>query len=304
LASTLVRRAVRKSRIMVRRTKIGIQTTRGIAPIVGPIGALRIFLVYTFALLRSGIGERRVYSPISVKVRGVDHPLLIRPATSDLLVFHQIFAEREYAPLGDMKAPRLIVDAGANVGYSSAYFLSRFPTAQVIALEPDPDNAEVCRRNLEPYGDRACVLMHAVWSHPTCLTILHYGALGNGGEWAVQVMEGSLDPGTLPEHLHHRSDPPVPSGEVDAIDMASIIEMTDLAIDLLKMDIEGAERLVFDDDDPTWLRRVSNIAIELHGPQAREVFFRALDGFSYESAESGDLTICRNIRPRRNTPVP
>ena len=85
--------------------------------------------------------------------------------------------------------------------------------------------------------------------------------------------------------------------------MASVIEMAGLPIDLLKMDIEGVERLVFGDDDLTWLRQVSNIAIELHGPQARAAFFQALDGFSYESAESGELTICRNVRPRRNTPV-
>ncbi len=256
-----------------------------------------------FALLLSRIGERRAYSPVSVKGRGVDHPLLIRPGTSDLVVFNQIFVGREYAPLDDMEAPSLIIDAGANVGYSSAYFLSRFPTAQVIALEPDPDNAEACRRNLEPYGDRARVLIRAVWPHPTRLTILHYGDLGDRGEWGVQVIEGSLDLGALPEHVYRGPNPPVPSGEVEAIDMASVIEMAGLPIDLLKMDIEGVERLVFGDDDLTWLRQVSNIAIELHGPQAREAFFQALDGFSYESAESGELTICRNVRPRRNTPV-
>jgi FkbM family methyltransferase len=292
LASTLVRWTVRKSRSMIRRTTL-----------LGPVGALRITLVHAFAVQRSRFGGRRAYSPVSVKVRGVEHPLLIRPATSDLIVFNQIFGNQEYAPLDDMNALRLIVDAGANVGYSSAWFLSRFPTAQVIALEPDPGNAEMCRRNLEPYGDRARVLVRAVWSHPTRLTILRYGDQGDKGEWVVQVIEGPLDRGALPEHVCREPGLLTPSGEVDAIDMASVITMAGLPIDLLKMDIEGAERLVFGHGDLTWLRQVSNIAIELHGPQAREVFFQALDGVSCESAELGELAICRNIRPCQDTPI-
>lgn len=303
MASKLVRRLVRKCRGIARRTKVAVRLIK----LMGPIGALRIYVIHGFALLLSRIGERRGYlSVVSIKVRGVTHPLLMRPATSDLAVFNQIFASREYGPLDDVEAPGLIVDAGANVGYSSAYFLARFSTAQVIALEPDPENAEVCRRNLEPYGDRARVLIRALWSHPARLTVLHYGDVGDRREWGVQVIEGSLDPKALPEHVYHRPNhfPPVPSGEVDAIDMASLIEMAGSPIDILKMDIEGTERLVFDNGDLTWLRQVSNIAIELHGPQAREVFFQALEGFSYKNTESGELTICRNVRPRRATRSP
>jgi len=285
-------RIVRRTKVViVRRTKVVIRVTM----LMGPIGALRVSVVHGLALLLCRAGVRREYSAVSVKVRGVDHPLLLRPATSDLEVFKQIFVSREYAPLDDMDAPSLVVDAGANVGYSSAYFLSRFPTTHVIALEPDPDNADVCRRNLEPYGDRARVLQRAVWPRKTRLTILRYGHLGDRGEYGVQVVEGPLERGALPEHVHRGPNPPIPSGEVDAIDLASIIELVGLPIDLLKMDIEKAEIPVFGNGDLTWLRRVSNIAIELHGPRAHEVFFRALDGFSYESVESGELTICRNL---------
>jgi hypothetical protein len=117
-------------------------------------------------------------------------------------------------------------------------------------------------------------------------------------------MEGSLNRDALPEHVHRGSNPPVPVGEVEAIDLASVVDMAGLPIDLLKMDIEKAECLVFGADDLTWLRQVSNIAIELHGPQAHEVFFQALADFSYESAESAELTICRNLRPSGKASVP
>jgi FkbM family methyltransferase len=272
--------------------------------LMGPMGGLRICVIHALALLLYRVGVRRELPAVSVKVRGVDHPLLMRPATSDLGTFSQIFVGREYAPLDDMESPRLVVDAGANVGYSSVYFLSRFPTADVIALEPDPDNAEVCRRNLALYGDRARVLVRAVWPHAARLTILHYGNLGDRAECGVQVAEGPLDHDALPGHVHHGPNPPVPSGEVEAVDLATVIDMAGLPIDLLKMDIEEAECPVFGNGDLSWLRQVSNIAIELHNPQAREIFFRALDGFSYESAQSGELTICRNVRPGRNASIP
>lgn len=132
---------------------------------------------------------------------------------------------------------------------------------------------------------------------------MHYGDLGDRGECGVQVIEGSLNHDALPEHVHRGPNPPVAFGDVEAVDLASVIDMFGSPIDLLKMDIEKAECLVFGSGDLRWLRQVSNIAIELHGPQAREVFFQALDGFSYESVESGELTICRNLRPSRNASV-
>ena len=48
-------------------------------------------------------------------------------------------------PLDPPVEPRFILDCGANVGYTSAYLLTRFPTAFLIAIEPDPGNAEILR---------------------------------------------------------------------------------------------------------------------------------------------------------------
>jgi FkbM family methyltransferase len=301
--STTVGRARREARWVVERTKVAVQ----VVMLLGPVCALRLFFVHrlNLRLSRTGAQVKHECSPVRIRVRGVNFPLLVRPLTSDLFVFNQIFVDREYAPLDDIDVPSRIVDAGANVGYSSAHFLSRFPAAHVIALEPDPDNAEMCRRNLEPYGDRARVLVRAVWPYRANLTILHFGDLGDRAECGVQVIEGSLDLAALPDHVHRDANLPVPSGEVEGMDLAAVIDMAGGPIDLLKMDIERAECLVFGDDAAaSWLRQVSNIAIELHGSNARKVFFQALEGFSYESVDSGELTICLNIRPRPITQVP
>jgi hypothetical protein len=68
------------------------------------------------------------------------HPLLCRLRTSDAMSFRQIFISREYAPFDDTQNVGLIVDCGAYVGYSSAYFLSAFQNSHVVAIEPDPGN--------------------------------------------------------------------------------------------------------------------------------------------------------------------
>src|SRR6476469_2925625 len=75
---------------------------------------------------------------VHISARTSKYPLLARGGSSDGQVFHQIFVEREYRCIDHLTDVRTIIDAGANVGYSSAYFLTRWPRAKVIALEPDP----------------------------------------------------------------------------------------------------------------------------------------------------------------------
>ncbi len=100
-------------------------------------------------------------------------PLSCRARTSDVHSFHQVFIQREYSCLDgiDTKSPGLIVDCGANAGYSSAYLLARFPNCHLIAVEPDAGNFAVLERNIEPYGLRATTIRAAVWSHPASLTL-------------------------------------------------------------------------------------------------------------------------------------
>ena len=196
-------------------------------------------------------------------------------------VFGQIFVGEEYASLRDISSPRLVMDLGANVGYSSAYFLSRFPSATLVAVEPDPDNFEQCRKNLSPYGNRVHLVLGGVWSKRSRLA-LSRGAFGDGREWATQVRE---------------SDGDNDEAAVEGWDIPSLLELVGgERIDLLKVDIERSELSVFGANFSSWLPKVRNICIELHGTDCREVFLNALRDFDYELAFSGELTVCRNLR--------
>ena len=124
----------------------------------------RAALTWTGYRARLAVGIRPPAS-LSFRPRGAKHPVTARlNGSSDMDVFHQIFQFDEYACVRNISSPRLILDLGANVGYSSAYLLSCFPGATVVAVEPDPGNFELCRRNLAPYGDRAKLVPGAAWS--------------------------------------------------------------------------------------------------------------------------------------------
>jgi FkbM family methyltransferase len=235
--------------------------------------------------MKLGLPEPAVWR---VRPRQVLHPLQVRlRGSSDISVFHQIFLVEEYAFLRDLDEPALVLDLGANVGFSSAYFLSAFPKARIVAIEPDERNFAICQTNLSPYGDRVLLLQGAVWSSPAKLRMVK-GSFRDGREWATQVEEWTGD------------DPTSPS--VPAWDVGSLIDMSGGGtVDLLKVDIERAERSVFGESARSWLHKVRNICIELHGKDCEEVFFAALKDFHYELESSGELTICRNLRPRKTT---
>jgi FkbM family methyltransferase len=171
------------------------------------------------------------------------------------------------------------LDLGANVGYSSAYLLSCFPNATVVAIEPDPDNLEVCRENLAAYGERAKVVRGGVWSKRARLKLSREA--GAGRDWAVQVRE---------------STDTEDKATVEAWDVPSLLQLAgETQIDLLKCDIERSEIEVFGPTSAAWLSQVRNICIELHGPDCKQVFLDALKDFDYDITTFGELTICRNL---------
>ncbi len=228
----------------------------------------------------------------------VAHPLHARlRGSSDLSVFEQIFIVQEYSCLRDLREPLRVLDLGANVGFTAAYFLSIFPQASLIAVEPDESNLAMCRANLSPYGERALVLPGAAWSRRATLRLIK-GSFGDGREWATQV-GASIGESIHPLIKERRASSEV-EVQVQGWDVGSLIDINGGGIvDLVKIDIERSEIKVFGESAASWLPRVRNICIELHGRDCEEVFFAALQDFDYELERSGELTVCRNLRPRR-----
>lgn len=212
---------------------------------------------------------------------GSTYPVCVRGDATDAKVFKQIFVDREYACLKDMQNVRLLIDCGANVGYSSAYLLTMFPESTVIAVEPDPKNFAMLERNLAPFGKRAKCMRAGVWSHPASLVISEK-QYRTGGEWSRQV----------------RLCKPGETAEFEGVDLDTLRAASGHdRISLLKMDVEGAEAVVFAENYQSWLDRVDAIAIELHDDtmfgNGSATFFSAIEGGNFEISRSGELSICR-----------
>lgn len=221
------------------------------------------------------VRPRMLPKPLEVSLRG----------SSDFDVFNQIYMWGEYEPLRGLDNISFIVDLGANVGYSSAYFLSCFPGSAILAVEPDERNVAVCRETLKPFEGRARLVHGAAWSRPATLLLSH-GTFGDGREWSTQVIY----------------PPPGTPGAVQAWDVPSLMQLANRdRIDLLKIDVERSELEIFGDSSAAWLSRVRNLCIELHGPDCRQAFLSALQPFQYDLTKSGELLICTNLRPR---PIP
>jgi FkbM family methyltransferase len=226
-------------------------------------------------------------TPIVLQSRFAKYPLVCRAGASDVDVFSQIFVTREYRCLDNVREAGLIIDCGANVGYSSAYFLTAYPSAALIAVEPDPENFRLLAENLKAYGARVSLRRAAIWSKPTTLS-WSLSDFGDGREWARSVSE-SKGKG---------------NASIPAIDIGSLLAASGRErISILKIDIEGAESVVFS-ENYAWLSRVDNLVIELHSEECKTIFHRAIAAEDFVVSECEELTVCqRTSRVKRENPM-
>jgi FkbM family methyltransferase len=247
---------------------------------LGPVGAAR-YIALRLLDRRGRLPPR----PAVLHPPGAAHPVRCRPGTSDLDAYGQIFGEREYGCLDHLRGVDLIIDCGANVGFSSAYFLNRFPGAFVVAVEPDPDNFRALQENLAAYSGRVRLVQAAVWSHPAGL-VLRDEKYRDGRGWTRQVRE--CRPGE--------------AAAVRATDVATLLKESGRArVALLKIDVEGAEAVIFSGGCGDWLPRVDALAVELHDDtafgDASGAFAAAVGDREFRVRRSGELTVCERRRP-------
>jgi FkbM family methyltransferase len=223
------------------------------------------------AFLSSGPVEVAFKPPL-----GLPHPLHVRLKTSDLSTYVKIFLEREY-DFELAAEPRVIVDAGANIGLASVWYANRYPRARIVALEPEPSNFRMLCVNVARYP-AIVPLQTALWRSAGDVAVVDPGL----GHWAFRTEEpGAAAPGSAAARAL----------SVDALMRAHGIDR----IDLLKVDIEGAEREVFADPSE-WIGRVNSIAIELHDrmrPGCSRAVFAATGDFAHEAWRGENLLLAR-----------
>jgi FkbM family methyltransferase len=193
----------------------------------------------------------------------------LRRWSSDLECLKKVFVDEEYRLPFDLM-PRIIVDAGANIGAASIYFAKRYPTATILALEPEASNFALLRKNCL-HLPQVIPVQAALWPQPAMLTV----ADSEAEKWAFTVRP------RLGEEAVVRG--------ITVDDLMR--EFSVDRIDLLKLDIEGAEKELFGHAPAEWLRHVSVIAIELHdrfSAGCAEALYSALYGRKFRQEVRGE----------------
>ncbi len=202
------------------------------------------------------------------------HPLRCR-GFADLAAFDRVFLQRRYGCVDMIRDAGLIVDCGAHVGYASAYFLTRFPDASLIALEPDPDHFAVLQANLAPFGDRVRLVNGAIWSHP-----------------AEMVLTEPSSRESRPGKARVRLPLPGETPSVTAQDLATLLEQNGRGrVSLLRMNVGGAEAVVFRFGFQAWIDKVDCLVVDLHGEESRSAFEEAMGRAGREVSAHGPVRV-------------
>jgi len=247
--------------------------------------------------LRKAIGWARTFEvlarrfvcrrgSIRASLRGWRRTIEIDPLDSDLFVAAQIFGHREYA-LGCSVTGRLnehsaelrkagripvIIDGGANVGYSSLFFADTYPEALIIALEPDQNAVASLKRNADE--PRIRLIHAALWSHTDGVR-LQSTTNGSWGHFVGDGESGELTPSVTLHGLF--ADNP---------------EWEPL---IVKLDIEGAEKTVVA-ASPGVFRSAPCIMIEphdfkFHGAACLAPLYKALANRPMDTLINGENLI-------------
>ena len=182
------------------------------------------------------LSKRQQQFPMQVKAMGYNW--LVHHGATFLNQFEGIFVNEVYAFKSDKESP-LIIDCGANMGTSVIYFKTLYPSASIIAFEPDVAIFKVLQHNIETNKLQGIELLNkAVWT-------------ANG---EVGFIENNAQSGSI--------------NEQNKTATVSCIKLSDLLanhqeIDFLKIDIEGAELAVLT-DCKNELHRVKHLFIEYH----------------------------------------
>lgn len=240
--------------------------------------SLVVFLGPRQALRYLAARAARRASPMRVRVAGLSHPVLVRPARSDMWALWQVFGLGECALRSAALEPvRTIVDAGANVGYASLYYAQAYPDARILAIEPDAENARVASENLRHHAN-AKVLRGALWHRSAPVEIENPG----DQSWAFRVKEKGAGapaavPGyTMPELLR-----------TAGFDGASVV----------KIDVEGAELQLFREGPLDWLDACGRLVIEVHGEDAEDAVVSAMKARPFSLERQGEKLVFTRVAP-------
>jgi FkbM family methyltransferase len=205
-------------------------------------------------LSQSKAGRLVCPSPIVVDVslRSLGGPVRLRSHTTDISVLGELLVGGSYVAAAEAAgAVSSIVDLGGNTGLAARWLLNRFPGAALVSVEPEDGNYALLEHNLEARGKH----LHACAGGTTRTVSLRDSGKADG----FQMVDD-------------------PAGTIRVLDMPMILAtLGEERVDLLKVDIEGAERELFEECGG-WIGRIRVLSVECHGGFSPDDLIATLEG--------------------------
>lgn len=199
---------------------------------------------------------------ISLRLKEVrNHELLCRPNTTDAQVLWDTFYRRYHVPSLPLPKDAVIVDLGANVGYTMAHFAYLYPDSLIYGVEMDYSNFLLAQKNLAMLTNQ-CKLIHAAVWHEN-------GKINYTGDqaWGFKIDY---------EKTMNMSEGGTPAKTLDTIFKEFGLDK----VDYIKMDIEGAEKFVLENAEK-WIDRVKMLKIEIHPPATINESLKILERYGF-----------------------
>ena len=235
--------------------------------------------------LNKGRNSRDVVFSAQIKVGPDSRRVELRRFAGDIFVLYEVLCDKCYFIPASMLPPenvRVVVDCGANVGITSLFLAAQYRSARIYSIEPDSDNFALLKRNV-------CQEQRIL---PICGAIV--------GSERKQVYLTTDAPAWGNSITASKDGVAVKAYTIDEICQENGLTR----IDLLKVDIEGAEKELFANGH--FLERVGCGIVELHKDYGIEAFRRDASKWGFcvvEPARESDLKII-SIWPKAQVKLP
>ncbi|MEW6454508.1 MAG: FkbM family methyltransferase [Pseudomonadota bacterium] len=231
---------------------------------VGFLGAIKAKFLYRLA------GDQRW----TATLRRTGKPFTFRPRGDIGALSHFFMPNYHIEDTANLRIG-VIIDGGANIGAESVRFAHYFPQAKIISIELQRENHEVLVENTKHFPN---------------VTPLHAALYAT--EQTLGVTRDSGGGKNANEGFHVTTEPA--SETIQATTLDRLVEKHGLeSIDILKLDIEGAEYVLFEPMDLRWLKLVKCLIFECPDadrPYTTELIYAALarTGHKYRTRISGE----------------
>lgn len=211
------------------------------------------------------------------QLNGITQPIHLRAIKADMQSFINTFIDPYLDKKPYLNDVQFVIDAGTNIGYTAVLFANWWPQCKIISIEPDKENYELALKNTALYKN-ITVINSGLWHKEAKLKI----EAGQEDGFVVREVNN--------EHTEIRSENVTIGRSIEQL----LSTYNFPHIDFLKMNIEGSEKEIFEQNYQSWLPKTKSMLIELHdGKNAgcSKSVFSAVSQYDFAVAETAPFGI-------------